>query len=180
MRRAPFAGARPGRPLAAAVFAAVVLVAQPAAAQDTGTVSGRVTDELGNPLGGINLTLYPDGPSTVTDTDGRFLMTAPVGSYLLRYALDNRTWEVQVDVVADEPSEWNLTARGTSGGGGGIDPFPFIYLALAMAIVIVGGFYVNKRMAETGLEFDKSVMGGAPARKPFRRRRRPKAPPPSP
>jgi hypothetical protein len=169
-----------GRTTAGVALVAGLLVAGAALAQGAGTVSGRVTDELGHPLPGITLTLYPDGPSTVTGEDGRFEVTAPAGNYLLRYTWDNRTWEVAVEVSEGNSTDTNLTARVGNAAGSGLDPFPFVFLAVAMVAVIAGGFYVNKRMSETGLAFDKSVMGGVPARKPFRRRRKRAGPPKSP
>jgi len=56
--------------------------------------------------------------------------------------------------------------------------FPFLYLIGAMVAVIAGGFYVNKRMAETGIGLDRSILGGAPAKKPWRGRRGSRRPPP--
>ena len=56
--------------------------------------------------------------------------------------------------------------------------FPFLYLIGVSVAVIAGGFYVNKRMAETGISMDRSIVGGAPVRKPWRRRSKSRRPPP--
>jgi hypothetical protein len=55
--------------------------------------------------------------------------------------------------------------------------FPFLYLIGVSVAVIAAGFYVNKRMAETGIGLDRSIVGGAPARKPWRGRRKRRSPP---
>jgi hypothetical protein len=176
--------ARPGAPLGragafSALCAVLLLAGGAAAAAGDGAVSGRVSDDQGRPLQGAVVWLLPGGPNTTTAADGTYRLEAPPGHYLLRVSALNRTEERTVDLVADEEVALNVTLRGGSGAGPALDPFPFLFLGAAMVAVVVGGFYVNKRMSETGLAFDKSVMGGAPARKPFRRRRR-RARPPSP
>jgi len=175
--RAP-PGARPLFVLAVAL--ATAFAAGPAFAGETGAVVGRVLTSGGEGLGGATVSLAPGGPTGVTAPDGSFRLEAGPGSYLLRATHGNRTVERAVEVVAGRDTVAVLNFPADAFGPGGVDPFPFVFLAVAMVAVTVGGFYVNRRMSETGLAFDKSVLGGAAARKPFRRRRRPKAPPPSP
>ena len=73
-----------------------------------------------------------------------------------------------------------LTFAGLLVGAAALGPpnwFPFLYLIGVSVAVIAGGFYVNKRMAETGIGLGRSIVGGAPVRKPWRRRAKKRGPP---
>lgn len=51
-------------------------------AVDTGTISGRVVDESGNPVAGATVETAPPMQLAITDADGRFTMISiPVGAY---------------------------------------------------------------------------------------------------
>ncbi len=75
-----------------AALAACLALATPAAAQQTGSISGRVTDSSGAILPGVSVVARADvlpGPrETVTGGDGEFQMPAlPPGAYTLTFAL---------------------------------------------------------------------------------------------
>ncbi len=53
-------------------------------AQTTGTISGVVVDESGDPLAGANIMVEGTSTGTATDFDGKFEITIPVGSYDIR------------------------------------------------------------------------------------------------
>lgn len=163
---------RPWAPAVGALALAALALAAAASAQAPGSVDGRLLAGDGQPVGGANVSLSPGGPAGVTGPDGSFHLSAEPGTYLLRAQTGNRTVERTVDVSAGVATVVVLSFPPAPSGGAELNPFPFVFLGASMVAVIVGGFYVNKRMSETGLQFDKSVMGGAPARKPFRRRRK--------
>src|SRR3954451_25374647 len=83
----------------------VVFLAAPAAAQDTGTVSGTVVDSSGQVVPGAAVTLTneatADARSATSSETGAFLFRAvPPGSYSVRVALQGfRTFEQKKTVV---------------------------------------------------------------------------------
>ncbi len=73
-----------------------------ALAQGTGTVSGTVKDESGNPVGGATVLVIQTGRDTVTRADGTYQMTVRAGNLvLLAAAAGFRTEEKLVSVEAD-------------------------------------------------------------------------------
>lgn len=141
-------------------------------------VSGSVAFEDGSPAGGARVTLIPGGYNTTADGQGNFTLEAPPGNYTLRASADNATREGPVSVGATFVTGFavRIDRRPPSGS---LDPVPLLFLLTSMVAVAGGGFYVNKRMAESGIDVDKTVLGGATVRKPFRRRGKKAPPPPS-
>lgn len=72
--------------LCAFVALAVLLAAGPAAAQETGTLQGRVTDAITNqPLTGVQVFIANTPHGTVTNAEGRYLLlNVPAGSHLIQ------------------------------------------------------------------------------------------------
>jgi hypothetical protein len=71
--------------------AAAVAAAAPAAPQGSASLSGRVVDQRGAPLPGVDVSLAPpQGPriTQVTDAEGRFTCAAPPGTYVLYAELE--------------------------------------------------------------------------------------------
>ncbi|MEE4260171.1 MAG: carboxypeptidase-like regulatory domain-containing protein [Bacteroidales bacterium] len=64
------------------------------------TVSGTVTDEIGEPLIGVNV-VYGPGLGVVTDMDGAYSLTLPQGNY-----------ELSVSYVGFEPQSKQITVSG--------------------------------------------------------------------
>ncbi len=172
-------GPGPWLALALAVAVTCVLVTPLSLAQSTGGVAGRVLWSTGEPVAGANISLSPGGTTALSGSDGSFHLAAEPGHYLLRAAHANRTVEETVQVLAGRDTVALLLIPWQGEAASGVDAFPFVFLGASMVAVAVGGFYVNRRMAETGIDLEKGVVGGAGTRKPFRRRRRPKARPPS-
>lgn len=147
----------------------------PAALGQTG-VSGSVTFEDGSPAGGARILLVPGGYNTTADAQGSFTLEAPPGNYTLRASAENATHETPVSIGTGFTP--GLTVRiDRRPAATAVDPVPLLFLVVSMVAVVAGGFYVNKRMAESGIDLNKTVVGGATVKKPFRRRRK-KAPPP--
>jgi len=162
---------------ALAALVVLTLAAQGALGQ-TG-VSGSVAFEDGSPAGGARVILVPGGYNTTADAQGNFTLEAPPGNYTLRASADNATSETSVSVGVGLTS--GLAVRiNRRPPPAAFDTFPLALLLASMVAVTAGGFYVNKRMAESGISINKTVVGGATVRKPFRRRRRHKAGPPPP
>ncbi len=76
------------------------------------TVSGKVTDDNGDPLPGASVTVAGTTTGTVTDIDGNYTITVPDGSTLIfsyigfeamRVSVDNQT-QLDVTLKADETS----------------------------------------------------------------------------
>ncbi|HYC31340.1 MAG TPA: TonB-dependent receptor, partial [Gemmatimonadales bacterium] len=78
----------------------LVASAPPAAAQETGSVSGTVTRTEGGALASVSVTVAGTGQSTVTGTDGKYtLRRVPVGPQTIVFRwLGYRPTEVQVTV----------------------------------------------------------------------------------
>jgi hypothetical protein len=170
--------ARESRPtiLIATVLCALACTGALGAA-GTGEVAGRVDLEDGTPAVGAHVTLSPGNWSARAGPDGSFRMTAPVGHYVLTAAQGNDTAQTEVDVREGQVTVVIVEIVRAGFVTGALNPIPFVFLIAAMAAVFAGGFYVNRRMASTGIDLNKTILGGAPARKPFRRRRK-AAPPP--
>jgi TonB-linked SusC/RagA family outer membrane protein len=83
------------------------------AAQATGTVSGRVTADNGQPLAGAQVSLRGTGLGTRTGDNGRYtIVNVPVGQYRLRaQMLGHRPVEDSVTVVAGQTVTRDITMR---------------------------------------------------------------------
>jgi len=166
--------------LALLALAAVALMSAAAQAAE-GQVSGRVVFDDGSPAGGARIVLNPGGYATTASEDGTFALSVPGGSYTLRASGGNKTSDMAVVVRDGEPTAIVVRIDRGLNPPSGPNVFPFVFLGLSMVGVALGGFYVNKRMAEKGIDVNKSVMGGVGPRKPFRRRKKKASrPPPSP
>ena len=151
----------------------VVLAAASAAAPDpgSGTVSGRVFFEDGTGAPFARLVFLPGGSNVTTAADGSFTAALPAGNYTLRVSGGGVVSQSSVAVRAGESTVVIVKLDRTGGAGPASTAFPVFFLVASMIAVAVGGFFVNRRMAETGIDINKSVVGGAAPRKPFRRRR---------
>jgi len=66
----------------------LVVLAAPAWAGTTGKISGRVVDERGEPLGGVNVSVPAARTGAVTEADGRYvIINVPAGTYDVRINL---------------------------------------------------------------------------------------------
>ena len=166
-----------GRALVAgAIVVALVAGPLPALASGPGVLSGFVHFENGDPAAGARVVLLPGGFNVSAGPDGSFAITVEEGNYTVRATAANLTVEAQTRVVAGETTELNLTVDRTPPVAASPPLFALVFLIFSMLAVVAGGFYVNKRMAEKGLDLNKTVVGGVGPRKPFRRRRH-KSPP---
>ena len=52
-------------------------------------VSGAVTDSNGEPLAGVNVVVTPNGGSTTTDFDGKYILTISEGTYKIKFSSIN-------------------------------------------------------------------------------------------
>ena len=97
-----------------ALLLLVCLVAAVGAAQDRGTISGKVTDESGAVLPGVTITLSgPDKRSTITDAQGSFAFVGILpGEYQLIAELAGFTSMRQVVTLALGSSESRLIRLG--------------------------------------------------------------------
>ena len=164
---------RPRRPVRASLawVALFFVLASAGGALAQSAVSGTITFEDGTPAAGARVSLAPGGYNTTTDSGGNFSLEAPPGNYTLRATAVNVTTESPVSIGAGFTTGVPIRLDRHTGGGS-IDAFPFLFLILSMVGVALGGFYVNKRMAESGIDVNKTVVGGASVRKPFRRRKK--------
>jgi len=86
-----------------AVAAVAACLAQPVAAQQTGTVTGAVTDAMSNAgVQSVQVYLVDSGLGTLSNSSGRFLiLNVPAGSYTLRAErLGYGTQDMQINVTA--------------------------------------------------------------------------------
>ncbi|MDH5643880.1 MAG: SusC/RagA family TonB-linked outer membrane protein, partial [Gemmatimonadota bacterium] len=93
---------------------AVVAYATPAAAQQTGTVTGVVTETgTGRPLQGVQVFVSGRGPTATTDAEGRFtLRNVPTGQTQVRARLVGYTSQsATMAIVAGQSSEVNFEMR---------------------------------------------------------------------
>ena len=122
----------------AAVVAALAFVAQPVAAQETGTITGTVTDAgTTGGLQAVQVYLVGSGLGALTNASGRYLiLNVPAGSYTLRAErLGFATQEVQVSVTA---------------GGATTQDFAFQAEALGLDEIVVTGTAGASRRREIG------------------------------
>lgn len=139
-------------------------------------IAGRIVFQDGQPAAGANITLTPGGFSAVASEDGSFDLAVPAGSYLFTARSGNDSVTRPVSVPAGKTTFMIVTITRRASAAGGLTLTPFLYLIAGMVAVIIAGFYVNRRMAETGIDLDRSVLGGARVRKPFRRRKKRRPP----
>jgi len=158
--------------LAGSVLVALLAGAIPASAAGPGVLSGTVRFENGDPAAGARVVLLPGGFNVSAGADGSYAITVEEGNYTVRATAANLTVEAYARVMAGENTQLNLTVDRTPPIAASPPLFALLFLIFSMLAVVAGGFYVNKRMAEKGLDLNKTVMGGAAPRKPFRRRRR--------
>ena len=91
------------RRVAAVIAVSLAFMAQPAAAQQTGTVAGSVTEGTSSAgIAGAQVYLVDTGLGTLTSAGGRyFILNVPVGSYTLRVErLGFTSQDLQVNVTA--------------------------------------------------------------------------------
>jgi TonB-linked SusC/RagA family outer membrane protein len=96
------------------LLALLALVAAPALAQQTGTVSGTVVDGANNqPLPGVNVIVQGTTIGSTTDGNGRYAIpNAPVGERAIRASfIGYQTAEQRVTVVAGQTVTANFTLQ---------------------------------------------------------------------
>src|SRR5262245_47587232 len=86
------------------VLIPLVLASSPLAAQNGGTVTGRVSNAAGQPLPSAQVYLVGTGLGTLTGANGRYtIVNVPAGSYRMRAELiGNRTAEQAINVQAGQ------------------------------------------------------------------------------
>lgn len=113
-----------------------LLLATPALAQGTGTVTGTVTDENGTPLPGVQLSLEGEIPTRVaiTDSDGRYTFAdVPAGSYAVVAFLQGFTRvEENVEVAAGSEVSREFT----------------LVVAASESITVTGSFLASQVLEE--------------------------------
>ncbi|WP_246230575.1 carboxypeptidase regulatory-like domain-containing protein [Mucilaginibacter humi] len=85
--------------------------------QESGTISGKIVDEKGEPLPGATITIKGLNQSVMSGLDGSFNIKAPVGTYditvtYVSYATVNLN---KVAVKAGENTPLNITLKGETG-----------------------------------------------------------------
>jgi len=115
---------------------AVVLPAQWAAAQGTGTVSGTVTGDNSRPLAGARVVATGSGAAATTNAEGRYTLSIPAGTHTLRAAfLGYGAQDRSVTVAA---------------GGQATANFTLAAQALALEGVVAVGYGTTERRNVTG------------------------------
>ena len=120
-------------------------------------VSGRLTDkDAGDPVSDATIILEPGGYSTTTDSDGKYVLTAPNGSYIITVTgSDYQGVTDNIEINGDDVNQdFSLSSTTTENGDGGDDkkedsstPFlelPLFIFALISILVILGKFYNKK------------------------------------
>ena len=79
------------------------------ALSQTGTVSGQVTDEKGQPLIGVSIEVAGTTTGTVTDLNGNYALVSPVGRQTLRFTyIGYATATYEVNVELGRTASFNL------------------------------------------------------------------------
>jgi iron complex outermembrane receptor protein len=92
--------------MARIVSTALLLLSVLAAQAQTGTIRGRVRDNLGTPLPGVNVVVEGTLRGTATDAEGRYeLDQLPVGRYTLVASAIGYRREARVVAVTDAPPQ---------------------------------------------------------------------------
>ena len=113
-------------------------IAQPAAAQQAVTLSGRVTDAAGQPVSGVSVLLFllPDWSWTdgqETDGNGAYRFSVPPGSYILRvqprgpFIVQDIELSLSTPITRDIVLETGVTLSGRVTGPDG-QPVPWAWL----------------------------------------------------
>ena len=107
-----------------AIIAGLLLMGLPvgsAWAQERGTISGRITDQAGEPLTGVQVTIEGGNLGTSSDVQGRYQITGvPAGEVLVRvsvlgYAPGQRTVTVRAGETATADFSLEIEAIGLEG-----------------------------------------------------------------
>ncbi|MBU2912592.1 SusC/RagA family TonB-linked outer membrane protein [Reichenbachiella agariperforans] len=104
---------------------------QDAFAQGGQKVSGKVTDENGEPLPGVNVVIKESSTGTITDLDGNFAVNAPSGAIL------------SFSFIGYEPQEVTVSSRSTIDVGMKLD-------IESLDEVVVVGFAEQKKESVVG------------------------------
>ena len=123
------------RILGAAFVLAAMLFPTLASAQGTGTVTGTVTDDQGEPVLLVNVTLPELNRGAATDIDGTYTLTdIPAGTYAIR-----------ATYIGFEPSQSVVTVS-----AGSTTTVDFSLTPQILENVIVEGYRVRRAPVETG------------------------------
>lgn len=80
------------------------------AQSDAGKISGKVTDETGSGLIGVNILITETGGGTTTDLEGNFSLSLDAGNYILRFSyIGYSDQDANVTVRAGADVELNIT-----------------------------------------------------------------------
>lgn len=75
---------------------ALLLFAEWAQAQSV-TISGKITDDTGQPAIGVSIAVKPGNTGTVTDAEGKFKLSVPMGTTLVISGMNYETMELKTD-----------------------------------------------------------------------------------
>jgi len=112
----------------------------------TGTVTGQVTDEDGNPIAGVTVTIPGTDITAMTDENGWYVLEGvPEGEHTLEISHpDYGTQEVDVSVNEGETETAETEQLPPPGDGGGDWTWIIIILIIVVAVVIVGVLFMLK------------------------------------
>ncbi len=102
------------------LFAAVLLLGLPALAQETGSISGKITLDDGTALPGVTITasgdVLPQDRVVVTDAAGEYrLIALPPGNYQLTFDLEGMATQTRaLEVLLERNSVVNVTMGATT------------------------------------------------------------------
>jgi TonB-linked SusC/RagA family outer membrane protein len=137
----------------AAVFVATVFPISRAAAQTSGTISGTVTGETGQPLGNVQVSLVGTALGTMTNASGKYtIVNVPVASYRIR-----------AQMIGHRPVENPVTV---TAGGTATQDFVLRTQVIALDEVVVTGTAGAARQREVGnavAQVDVNKINEAPA-----------------
>ncbi|MBC7495232.1 MAG: TonB-dependent receptor plug domain-containing protein, partial [Flavobacterium sp.] len=77
-------------------------------------VSGAVTDSNGEPLAGVNVVVTPNGSSTTTDFDGKYMLTVSEGTYKIKFSSINYVTLSEQIIVGKDKVVKNTTLQSDS------------------------------------------------------------------
>ena len=120
-------------------FAALVFAVVPAGAQQTGTVTGVITNVAGEPLASVQVSIQGTGYGTLTQSNGRFaIVNVPSGRRTVRADLIGFASKTQ---VVDVPATGSVTAD-----------FSLSPQAVSLSAIVVTG--VSGATSKTKLPFE--------------------------
>lgn len=99
------------------------------------TVTGKVTDETGQPLPGVTVKIKTNGGATATDANGRFTISVPDDKTVLVFS--SIGYESQELTAKDIPANSTITLKATN-------------TALSEVQVLNKGYYFEKKELTTG------------------------------